>query len=146
MNYLALNTKNPSNTRRHAANSYAALKAKILVKNERITNLKKALFIGNKERDRMMIESIDEQDVEELQDLLAESVSSDEDEEQAPLNRTTQNPETDDDIIEVGGHLGKPVRPAGVAPMEIDEEFSLQYAFFRNVSKQNFHTIFCTLQ
>lgn len=136
IDYCEKDFKIPKQNRPQSA--CAQIKKKVEIKIERISNLKKALYIRNQESDMIRL---DELDVDEMDDLLDES-----DDEMPPdISVTNTDPsslanadETADDVIEINA-TARIVTPeclitTGIDPIEVDEEFSLEYCFVNDVS------------
>lgn len=95
--------------RPHSANGN--LRRKINIKIERIFNLQKALNIQNKQRDKIEIQEINEEDIAELQVLL-----------------------DDDDTDTVSIDDDETPTPNALVPLEVDKELSLEYSYTTDVS------------
>lgn len=129
------NKEKPSNRRQRSES--AIIREKIQVKIERISNLKKGISFQNKQRDKVDIEYIAESDVDEFDELAGGS----EDEMPSEMDEIENvmvepnNDESLDDLIEIDPLAGRaPNIAAGVPPIEVDNEFSLEYCFVSDVS------------
>lgn len=139
MDYSETKKKKPSNNR--PLTDYAETKQSINIKIERISNLKKAIYIRNQQRDKILIEDIDDNDVDEIQNLIEESddeIPSNIEEIVPSKHSNTINDEEVDDTIQIvadnaatalASHIA-----TGIHRMEIDEEFSVQYSYTTGVS------------
>lgn len=110
------------------------LKTEIKIKSERLTYLKKAVFVFNQQIDKRKVEIIDEDDLEEFEELI-----DDDDMEYDVENGSVpvSNADLSDNVslIEGGRELNeqRALLP-GVEPLQIDSNFSLEYSYTNDVS------------
>lgn len=134
-------------------NKYAKLKKQIEIKIERISALKKGLCVNNQLRDKNDIECV-EDDVAEIFDLLdgsddempQESEMPEQIEipqrneiEVTPSPSRNANTDENEDSVEIITENGIGIAAtneitAGIEPIQVDSEFSLQYSYTTDVS------------
>lgn len=132
MNYCESPKKNKSRSRpRGQQKLIADAREKIRVKSELITRKKKAIYILNREKDNRRIENLDDSDIEEYQDLI-----DDDNGVPSEMNDFHSEPihdeETDECII-IESNSPRNIITTGVAPIEVDREFTCEYSFTTNV-------------
>lgn len=106
---------------------YDILMEQIQCKIERITGMREGILIGNKERDKVKIQSLDEDDIDEMDDILIES---DTDGDGLPVEDTFTSNEhaykSDSDGVEVlnSGNVNEDRISTGMPKLKIDGPFS----------------------
>lgn len=113
----------------------ADLRRKIEIKVERICNLRAALCIQNYQRDKMRVDIIEDDDVDEMADMLDDS-DDDGGEIFVPDGLRPNTIEAiDDDIVLIGAvSVGEEnLIRTGVQTLEVDNQLSLEYSYTTDV-------------
>lgn len=112
----------------------------IKIKVERITYLKRSIDVLNRQHDKREVMHLDDDDIDEFNKLLEARETHN---EEAPANTDVcearqSNIDDSDDIVIIGSQRKLPPKPCsittGIAPMEIDGGFSLEYTYVTDVS------------
>lgn len=123
---------------RRPLNGCARIKGKIKIKIERISNIKKALYIRNQQRDKQKIQDPDVDAIDDLFDESDDDSVADIDEIEARPSSSANTDESMDDLVEIVAQNGLTTNAGGttsaIAQMEVDTEFSLEYSFVVDVS------------
>lgn len=126
------NRSSPQGYRKRVADE----KAKIEIKSERISRIKKAIFILNRQSDKREIEELDDVEVAEYHDLLDDDNNGPQSIDDIGVLHSTHNDEAMDDCVAVGVGANNQVNiiTTEIAPVEVDNVFSCKYGFTINVS------------
>lgn len=140
VNYCEDDEKKTRRRRNKKPTDIAKVKMQLKIKLERITLLKKAVRVLNRHEDNRRMETIDDDDLHEFENLLEEQ--SDRDDE-VPMNieqieassaHLSMNNDTDDLIlVNDEPHLTPSGIVTGIDPIEVDTEFSREYSFTTDV-------------
>lgn len=128
--------KKRSQTQRRPRSEHETIRQQIKIKIERISNIKKALNIHNQQRDKMQIQDVDLEEIDELLDETEDEMPSDIVEIEAGHYQLAQNDGAADDLIEIGSHAGIRTNTisTGIDPIQVDNTFSVEYSFTVDVS------------
>lgn len=138
MNYSEYEEKRKRGTLNRNDSDTSRAKEQLKIKSERITSLKKAIHVLNQQKDKKEVVDLDNSDIEQFEDLLDEAGHLD-DEIPTTINEcgsgssTLATNDDTDDLILIGAPRSTAIT-AGISPIELDREFSLEYTYTTDVS------------